>query len=588
MSEVFKTYASNYRKRGFSIIPIKNGSKEASVSWKEFQARRPTKQELKSWGKTFPDANVAIVTGKVSGVVVVDADSKDAIKFVKKLGVPEETPMVRTKRGAHFYFRYPDSGVPSRSFKKLGLDIKSDGGYVLAPPSVHPDGGTYKWMTELSAELPKLPKKLLKLIEQTAEEKADVNPIIMDANMAVVDLGDERVPTLPQEVQKWLDTPMPQDRSGHDYKLAMLCLEHGFFNRKALAGIISSNNHGKASSRKDRDKYVSEVITKAEAKFDAKIRRYTARKLAKMEFPEARGIIGKGVLSPGTGAIIAGEGGVGKSLLTSEMGLRLRIGQPFMGIPTARIDSVLLIQAEIRPEMVKERLSSQVKGLGRKKSPKRIFLTDPRDSYDLMNPREMAKVLWLVRRTKAEVVIIDPISCYHHADENNNSEMRKFLGAIDQIKGKTGAAVVLVHHFSKSADKKGKHRLRGASSIYDWADTVIELSAASPANMLKAKFLKLRNGAPLQDIHLKRNGNFIHEVVDDKTKCPPEKVREILENELNGQCKQQKDLVEKLVKDTGSSDKTVRAGIKLAVKRGVILEVSTDGKSKGYKVGKRG
>ena len=588
MVQVFREHAAQYRKYGFSVIPIKNGSKKALVPWKEYQTRRPTKQELKSWGKSFPDANIAIVTGKVSGVVVVDADSKDAIKFVKKLGVPDGTPMVRTKRGAHFYFRYPDSGVPSRSFKEHNLDIKSDGGYVLAPPSVHPDGGTYKWMTELSAELPKLPKKLLKLIEQTAEEKAETNPIIKDADMAVVDLGDEQVPTLPQEVQKWLETPMPNDRSGHDFKLAMLCLEHGFFNRKALAGIISSNNHGKASSRKDRGKYVAEVITKAEAKFDAKIRTIHGPQARQDGVPGGSRHHWEGSAVTWDRMIIAGEGGVGKSLLTSEMGLRLRTGQAFLGISTARIDSVLLIQAEIRPEMVKERLASQVKGLGRKKSPKRIFLTDPRDSYDLMNPKEMAKVLWLVRRTKAEVVIIDPISCYHHADENNNSEMRKFLGAIDQIKGKTGAAVVLVHHFSKSADKKGKHRLRGASSIYDWADTVIELSAGSPANQLKAKFLKLRNGAPLQDIHLKRNDHFIHEVVEDKTKCPPEKVREILENELNGQCKQQKDLVGKLVKKTGSSDKTVRAGIKLAVKRGVILEVSTDGKSKGYKVGKQG
>jgi len=584
----FKRYATKYWKRGFSVIPVRNGSKEALVPWKGYQARRPTKQELKSWGKAFPDANIAIVTGSVSGVVVVDADSKDAIRFVKKLGLPDDTPTVRTKRGAHFYFRYPDSGVPSRSFKKLGLDVKSDGGYVLAPPSVHPNGGTYKWMTELSAELPNLPKKLLKMLEQTSEVKAEADPIIKDADMAVVDLGGEQVPTLPQEVQKWLETPMPNDRSGHDFKLAMMCLENGIFNRKALAGIIRTNSHGKASSRKAPEKYVSEVITKAEAKFDAKIRRYSARKLAKMEFPEAHGIISKGVLSPGTGMIVVGETSVGKSLLTSEMGLDLRTGQPFLGIPTARIDSVLMIQAEIRPEMVKERLASQVKGMGLKKSPKRIFLTDPRDSYDLMNPKDMARILWLIRRTKAEVVIIDPISCYHHADENNNSEMRKFLSAIDQIKGKTGAAVVLVHHFSKSTDKKGKHRIRGATTISDWADTVVELSAGSPANQLKAKFLKLRNGAPLQDIHLKRNENFIHEVVEDKAKCPPEKVKEVLESEFNGQCKQQKDLIDKLSKETGSSEKTARAGIKLAVKRGVIQEVSTDGKSKGYKVGKQG
>ena len=289
---------------------------------------------------------------------------------------------------------------------------------------------------------------------------------------------------------------------------------------------------------------------------------------------------------PGTGAIIAGEGGVGKSLLTTEMALRLRIGQAFIGIPTAKIESVLVIQGEIRLEMVKERLASQVKGLGLKKSPRRIYFTDPRDSYNLMSPKDLAKILRLVMRTRAEVVVIDPLSSYHHADENNNSEMRQFLSTIDKIKSKTGAGVVLVHHFSKSADKKGKHRLRGASSIYDWADTVIELSAGSPANMLKVKILKLRNGAPLSDIYLKRDDNFIHQVVEDKSKCPPDKVREVLENEFNGECKQQKDLVDKICKKIGCSEKTARAGVKLAVKRGVIKEAKTDGKSKGYRISK--
>jgi hypothetical protein len=104
--------------------------------------------------------------------------------------------------------------------------------------------------------------------------------------------------------------------------------------------------------------------------------------------------------------------------------------------------------------------------------------------------------------------------------------------------------------------------------------------------MLKAKFLKSRYGNLLPDIHLKRDDNFIHQVVEDKSKCPPEKVREVLENEFNGQCNRQRDFVDKLCQVTGSSEKTARAGVKLAVKRGVIKEAKTDGKSKGYRIGK--
>ena len=586
MADLFRKHAARYHKHGFTVMPIKKISKKAFILWKKFQKRRPTKQELNSWMKDYPDFNIAIITGNAAGLVVVDADSERGMNLVKEIGLPKGTPTVLTNRGEHYYFRYPDYDVPSRSFKELGLDIKSDGGYVLAPPSKHPDGGTYKWKVNLVAELPELPKKLMKLIENTLKQKADSDPFIKEPGMEVVDLAGDQVTDLPPEIQKWLETPTPKDRSGHDFKLCMLGLENGIFSRKALTQIILSNEHGKANSRKDKKKYTTELIAKAIGKFDAQLRYHSARKLARMEFPSAHEIIGKGVLLPGTGGIIAGEGGVGKSLLTSEMALRLRTCQAFIGIPTAKIESVLVIQGEIRLEMVRERLASQVKGLGLKKSSRRIYFTDPRDSYDLMNPKDLAKILRLVMKTKAEVVVIDPLSSYHHADENNNSEMRRFLSAIDKIKRTTGAAVVLVHHFSKSADRKGKHRLRGASSIYDWADTVIELSAGSPANMLKAKFLKSRYGNLLPDIYLKRDDNFVHQVVEDKAKCPPEKVREVLENEFNGQCNRQKDLVDKICQEIECSEKTARAGVKLAVKRGVIKEAKTDGKSKGYQIGK--
>ena len=184
-----------YRDFGFSVMPIKRKSKKAFIKWKEFQAKRPTKRQLKAWAEDYPDVNIAIITGKVSGVVVVDADSDRGMRLIKKIGLPKDTPTVLTNRGEHYYFRYPDYDVASRKIKKLGLDIQSDGSYVMAPPSEHPDGGTYKWKVDLVAELPELPKKLLRQLEKTIKQKADSDPFIMEPGMDVVDIAAARLPT---------------------------------------------------------------------------------------------------------------------------------------------------------------------------------------------------------------------------------------------------------------------------------------------------------------------------------------------------------------------------------------------------------
>ena len=59
---------------GWSIIPIKTKTKLPLVSWKEFQTRRPTEEEIKTWWLQYPDAGIAVVTGKISNLIIVDID----------------------------------------------------------------------------------------------------------------------------------------------------------------------------------------------------------------------------------------------------------------------------------------------------------------------------------------------------------------------------------------------------------------------------------------------------------------------------------------------------------------------------------
>jgi len=141
--------ALKYLSLGLSVIPVARANKTPLVKWSEYQKRLPTTEEVCSWWRRFPDACVGIVTGRVSKIVVVDFDSEEAIKFAQEKGILN-TPLVKTARGIHAYYLYPEGKTVNNSVKILDMkiDIRADGGYVVAPPSVHPSGHIYRWVKD--------------------------------------------------------------------------------------------------------------------------------------------------------------------------------------------------------------------------------------------------------------------------------------------------------------------------------------------------------------------------------------------------------------------------------------------------------
>jgi len=133
------------------VVPhgVKNASKDAAT--------------ISEWWTAYPKANIGVATGRVSGVVVVDVDGEpgrqklDAL-LAESCETLEAVWCVETGRvdgGRHFYFRCPTSRVV-QSHRDAGLEIKSDGAYVVAPPSQHASGKIYTW-TKTAEPLRELP-----------------------------------------------------------------------------------------------------------------------------------------------------------------------------------------------------------------------------------------------------------------------------------------------------------------------------------------------------------------------------------------------------------------------------------------------
>jgi RecA-family ATPase len=200
---------------------------------------------------------------------------------------------------------------------------------------------------------------------------------------------------------------------------------------------------------------------------------------------------------------------------------------------------------------------------------------------------ERKRALELVEKSKADVVVWDPLSSLHTKNENDNVEIRAVLDSITAINRQTGTTSIVVHHFGKpQQDQKLEHRTRGASSIRDWADTLAALSRKPHAHKTQRllTFVKVRNGPHRPDILLERDDHFLHHPVDEDSLCPPEQVRDVL-IDLGGEVSMQTELANAIREATGCGEKSSRLYIKNAEDRGLIKRTG-EGKRKGFVVWK--
>jgi hypothetical protein len=105
--------------------------------------------QINEWWSNWPNANIGMPTGEISGLLVVDIDPRnggtaDRAEFVERFGSIPETPEVITGSGGrHIYFRWP-SGLTIPKTLAQGIDLQGAGAYVVAPPSLHKSGKRYE------------------------------------------------------------------------------------------------------------------------------------------------------------------------------------------------------------------------------------------------------------------------------------------------------------------------------------------------------------------------------------------------------------------------------------------------------------
>jgi len=164
--------AAAYAAQGWAVFPLAPRGKVPCIpradGGRGVHDAATDPHAVRAWWKRYPDANVGLATGAVSGLVVLDVDGEVGRRTLEQLRERHGlavTPTARTGGGGlHLYFAHPGHRVGNSVRRLPGLDLRGDGGYVVAPPSIHATGNPYVWELDPSSAQPApVPAWLLEL-----------------------------------------------------------------------------------------------------------------------------------------------------------------------------------------------------------------------------------------------------------------------------------------------------------------------------------------------------------------------------------------------------------------------------------------
>lgn len=162
--------ARAYAAHGWQVFPCRSGEKVPATLHGVHEATTDV-DTIDRWWAADPNRNVAIATGEPSGVYVLDIDGEDGFDHFGELCAnhrelaPGALWQATPSGGAHGLFAHPGGRLPNTAGKLApSVDTRGDGGYILVAPSVHPNGGTYRWMAKTYP--PTMPGWLLRLLRK--------------------------------------------------------------------------------------------------------------------------------------------------------------------------------------------------------------------------------------------------------------------------------------------------------------------------------------------------------------------------------------------------------------------------------------
>jgi hypothetical protein len=555
---------------GFSVIPLRWGTKRPVLdSWDEFQSRRPTPDEVQKWWGDGHQHGVAIVCGKVSGIVVLDID--DPEKFgvaLKAIGEAlPDTPIVRTRKGWHMYFRYPANRIVRRHDRldDWGAELRGDGCYVVAPPSVI-DGHGYHWakrngrlMALGEVPIAECPEWLLDAFGVPFADEQNEPALVQHSTQQVSQPTEGKGYTLSNEQKRALKSvlvPLWVEGQRHDLSLgfAGLLAKSGVAQDDALTLLREIAQEANDNEWKDREralhdsfnklwrgeqvigyKRLEEVIGEQAVKVVAAIvspqktdnGRQPIGLLTLAEWDERLAHISQGcwlvegLLQVGWLLVINARPKVGKSIVSVNLATALAEGTPFLNLPTSPC-AVVYVDLERPLETL-----NRFKALDASNNPN-IFVPSERIGADMLETlRELIRQA--KERTNRPVVLfvdtlgdfIKPALRQRKASINDYDAITEILQELRNLALELGCAFVFVHHARKAlSEEPTEVDVLGSTAIAGKFDVIAHLQSDRTDGSVLALTAE-GNAIAKTTLHFTIGDNYRLEVCE-----PPAKTKE--------------------------------------------------------------
>lgn len=412
-----------YANQGLPVFPCQVRSKRPLVEG-GLTAATTNAAQVHKWWITRRLANIGIPTGAVSGLLVLDIDpggDESLAALLVRYGSLPKTREVKTGRGRQLWFRHPGVSIRCNAGALgQGLDIRGDGGYIIAPPSLHPNGQQYRFLND--CRFAEVPERFIMLLTQ-AKIEADSNH----------DLGN-KIPT--------------------GQRNAKLTSIGGSLRRKGLPKEEICEALRSINSRQC-DPPLSEIEV---AGIAASVARYSPGLIATASVPtKPSGFTLVGLedllarpdtpinrvwqerLAAGTVSAVVSKPKVGKSTFARNLCLAVARGDHFLGLPTTRGLCVYLALEERIEDVAADFRAEGASGQ------EQILV-----HADVAPAAGIRALIGLVQELKPLLVVIDPLfRLVRIRDEKAYAETYAALGPLIDLTRNTGTHVLLTHHMAK-------------------------------------------------------------------------------------------------------------------------------------------
>ncbi len=506
-------FALGLQEEGWLVFPLRAGTKRP-LSAHGFHDGTDSTSQARRWWSEFPDAGVAVATGRKSGLVVVDVDPRNGgdetlRSLITQFGELPPTRCVATGGGGqHYYFRHPGGVIPGVQSLWPGIDLKSDGGYVVAPPSRHPSGMRYKFVPAVGPDGELLP--VLPMPGWMHEEvvKAKKRELAKALKPATKDEKGEAILAYPEGSRNNALTSfagvMQRRAMSYGAVLAALLAENEARCRPPLKEEDVVRIVDSVSRYEPEDPVKGAVTPKSLGMVDV-------QEWLTTEPPPIDWVL-TGRLAKGDCALLVGPEACGKSWFSLDVGVAGGAGRPILGYkpfsgPRRR---VLIVDEENPPELMWERLRhlAHAHEVEPEELDEQLYMLKQCQGFTFRDAGMVADLQRKVEVIQPDIIVIDSATAVSNVDNENDAVAirRLFHDCLYPLREICGSTILLLHHANKLVWKKGDEAPRGSSAVRgsgDYsaaADAVLFLWPTDDKGVWRLATEKVRRGPTPPDL----------------------------------------------------------------------------------------